>query len=72
MMVATQQFLLECLIFVRKHFDELEKWPRLVNVLKTVLDIERQFYKINYISDCPHMVSSFFDVGCATNQRASG
>lgn len=50
MMVATQQFLLECLIFVRKHFDELEKWPKLVNVLKTVLDIERQFYKINYTS----------------------
>jgi hypothetical protein len=56
LMVVVQQFLLESLVFFQKHLHEIDKVPKMVALLKTVLDIDRQFYRLNAQTDYPHMV----------------
>lgn len=55
LMVVVQQFLLESLVFFQKHLHEIDKVPKMVALLKTVLDIDRQFYRLNAQTDYPHM-----------------
>ena len=55
LMVVVQQFLLECLVFFQKHLHEIDQAPKMVGLLKTVLEIDRQFYRLNAQTDYPHM-----------------
>lgn len=56
MMVLTQQIMVEALRIFVKYFDHLEKYPKMVSILKQTFDIEKQFYKLNYINDYPYLV----------------
>ena len=57
MMALTQQMMVEALRIFVKYFDQLEKYPKMVSILKQTFDIEKQFYKLNYTNDYPYLVN---------------
>lgn len=50
-MVLTQQMIVEGLKLYSKKFDQLDRYPRMSSILKTSLEYDKQFYKLNYIND---------------------
>jgi hypothetical protein len=51
LMVLTQQMIVEGLKLYSKKFDLLDRYPRMSSILKTSLEYDKQFYKLNYIND---------------------
>ena len=47
-MQATQAVMFEGMNFFLKHFEELEKLPGMISIVKAILDPERQFFKRNF------------------------
>lgn len=39
-------------------FDQLDRFPRMTSILKTSLEFDKQFYKLNYINDYPLLYPS--------------
>ena len=56
MMAMTQQMMVESLKLFMKYFKELEKYPKMTLILKHVFDIEKPFYKLNYVNEYPYLV----------------
>lgn len=56
MMVLTQQMMVEALRLFTKFFNQLEKYPKMFHILKYVFDLEKQFYKLNYINEYHYLV----------------
>lgn len=52
-MALTQQMIVEGLRLYSQRFDQLDKFPRMTSILKTSLEFDKQFYKLNYINDYP-------------------
>ena len=55
-MVLTQQIMVESLRIFVKYFSYIEKYPKMVSILKQTFDIEKQFYKLNYTNDYPYLI----------------
>ena len=53
LMALTQQMIVEGLKFYSHRFDQLDKFPRMTSILKTSLEYDKQFYKLNYVNDYP-------------------
>lgn len=47
-MALTEQIILESLDLMIKMFNELDKFPKMVNVALIALDSSRYFYKVNF------------------------
>ena len=56
MMLLTEQFFVECIIFFDNHFAEIDKYPTLASLPGAILRKDRLFYKQNAITDYPHLV----------------
>jgi hypothetical protein len=52
-MALTQQMIVEGLKLFSHKFDQLDKFPRMNSILRTSLEFDKQFYKLNYINDYP-------------------
>jgi hypothetical protein len=52
-MALTQQMIVEGLKLYSHKFDHLDRFPRMTSILKTSLEFDKQFYKLNYINDYP-------------------
>ena len=53
LMALTQQMIVEGLKLYSHRFDQLDKFPRMTSILKTSLEYDKQFYKLNYVNDYP-------------------
>lgn len=58
MMVLTQQMIVEGLKLYSKKFELLDKFPRMTSIIRTSLEFDKQFYKLNYINDFPLLFPS--------------
>ena len=56
MMVLTQQMMVEALTLYAKRFDLLDKFPKTNSILKNTLEYDKQFFKLNYISNYPNIL----------------
>lgn len=56
MMVLTQQMMVEALVLYSKRFDLLDKYPKANSILRIVFEYDKQFYKLNYINNYPHLL----------------
>lgn len=56
MMLLTEQFFVECIIFFNNNFSEIDKYPTLASLPGVILRKDRLFYKQNAITDYPHLV----------------
>lgn len=52
-MALTQQMIVEGLKLFSHKFDQLDKFPRMNSILRTSLEFDKQFYKLNNINDYP-------------------
>lgn len=52
-MVLTQQMIVEGLKLYSHHFDHIDRFPKITSIVKTSLEYDKQFYKLNYINDYP-------------------
>lgn len=53
LMVLTQQMIVEGLKLYSHKFDQLDRFPKLTSILRTSLEFDKQFYKLNYINEYP-------------------
>jgi hypothetical protein len=53
LMALTQQMIVEGLKLYSHKYDQLDKFPRMTSILRTSLEFDKQFYKLNYINDYP-------------------
>ncbi len=53
LMALTQQMIVEGLKLFSHRFNQLDKFPRMNSILRTSLEFDKQFYKLNYINDYP-------------------
>lgn len=50
MLILTELMMVESLKLFAKYLPQLEKYPKMPLILKHVFDIEKQFFKFNYIN----------------------
>lgn len=56
MMIMTQQMMVQALRLFMRFFKDLEKYPKMTLILKHVFDIDKVFYKLNYVNEYPYLV----------------
>ncbi len=58
LMALTEQIFIEILDFIIRMFNELDKYPKVLNAAKMCLDQNRYFYRTNFQASYLHLVRS--------------